>query len=258
MSLADLRQHYDPDPLTTKDLADDPFDQFLGWFEQARAADILEPNAFTLATAGPDGEPDARVVLLKGVDDPPTHAPARPDDPHRATPEPTSAELYRTPGDETPHPAPPRGLVFFSNYASAKAQQLAANPRCVMNFYWDRLTRCVRIAGRVQKVDPQETAEYFHSRPYASQLGAWASPQSETIADREVLRQRFEQLQRQYPEPAEGQPSPVPAPEFWGGYRVVPESFEFWQGQPSRLHDRLKYLPHAEAPSGWRVVRLAP
>ena len=217
MAIQDLRQHYDPEPLNPADLQPCPFAQFLDWFEQARAADILEPNAFTLATAASSGQPDARTVLLKGVD---------------------------------PDGVSTRGLVFYTNYESAKGHELADNPRCVMNFYWDRLARCVRIAGGVIKVSREETDEYFHSRPRASQLGAWCSRQSEIIDGREVLTQRFEQLLEKYPGD-----TPIPTPPTWGGYRVIPDRFEFWQGQPSRLHDRLRYRP---AERGWVIERLSP
>ena len=221
MSLAELRQHYDPGPLREEDLAADPFDQFRQWFDEAQAAEILEPNAFTLATATPDGIPSARTVLLKGVDlAPPLPNTPLPDTtlpeaalpdagaagertptpPHLATLEPTSASLYHTPGWAAEVP-PPRGFVFYTNYNSAKAHDLAANPLAAMNFYWDVMARCVRIVGQVQKVSPAETAAYFHSRPHASQLGAWASEQSQVIPNRETLTRRFNELQEQYPEP---------------------------------------------------------
>ena len=218
MGIQDLRQHYTPDPIDPEDLAADPFDQFQQWFEDAKQAGVLEPNAFTLATATPDGEPNARVVLLKGID------------------------AAGTDG---------RGLVFYTNYASAKGEELAANPRCVMGFYWDTHSRCVRIVGDVAKVSPEETEAYFHSRPRESQLGAWCSHQSSVIDGREELMLKFFGLTEEYPGD-----TPIPVPPTWGGYRVVPTSFEFWQGQPSRLHDRLRYRP---ADGGaWVIDRLSP
>lgn len=217
MAIQDLRQNYTPEPIDPEDLTADPFDQFQRWFDDAKTAGVLEPNAFTLATASADGVPDARVVLLKEID--------------------------ATGADE-------RGFVFYTNYASAKGHQLAENPRCVMGFYWDTHSRCVRIAGDVMKVSAEETAAYFHSRPRESQLGAWCSNQSTTIAGREELMLKFFGLTEEYPGD-----TPIPVPPTWGGYRVVPTNFEFWQGQPSRLHDRLRYLPAAD---GWVIDRLSP
>lgn len=222
MAIQDLRQHYTPDPIDPEDLAPDPFDQFQQWFGDAKAAGVLEPNAFTLATAAADGTPDARVVLLKGIDE-------------------AGAEN--------------RGLLFYTNYSSAKGKQLAENPRCVMGFYWDTHSRCVRIAGDVAKVSPAETEAYFHSRPRESQLGAWCSNQSSVIDGREELMLKFFGLTEEYPGD-----TPIPVPPTWGGYRVVPRSFEFWQGQPSRLHDRLRYTPAPASGSGgaWTIDRLSP
>lgn len=217
MPMQDLRQEYNPPPLRKADMADDPFDQFFAWFEDARAADILEPNALSLATVTPDGEPAVRTVLLKGVDD-------------------ATADL--------------RGLVFYTNYASDKGSDLAARPVAAMNFHWDRCHRCVRVVGDVTKVSEAETAEYFATRPWASRIGAWCSQQSAVIEDRAVLEQRFTEMSTKYPEGSD-----VPVPPTWGGYRVVPRSFEFWQGQASRLHDRLRYQRDGDT---WVIERLSP
>ncbi|MEM1027149.1 MAG: pyridoxamine 5'-phosphate oxidase [Planctomycetota bacterium] len=230
MAIQDLRQNYTPEPIDPEDLLGNPFDQFLAWFEDAQAAGILEPNAFTLATAAADGTPNARTLLLKGVDDPPPESPE------------TSKPEAITSGG--------RGLVFYTNYNSSKGDELAANPRACMNFYWDTLARCVRIPGTVTKVSAEETAAYFKTRPRESQLGAWTSHQSSVIDGREDLMLKFFQLTEEYPEG-----TPIPVPPTWGGYRVVPTSFEFWQGQPSRLHDRLRYTPNGDS---WKVDRLSP
>lgn len=230
MAIQDLRQHYTPEPIDPEDLRGNPFDQFLAWFEDAKQIGILEPNAFTLATASADGVPNARTLLLKGVDDPP--------------PETESSKS----GAET---SGGRGLVFYTNYNSAKGDELAANPRACMNFYWDTLARCIRIPGTVTKVSVEETAAYFKTRPRESQLGAWTSHQSSVIDGREDLMLKFFQLTEEYPDD-----TPIPVPPTWGGYRVVPTSFEFWQGQPSRLHDRLRYSPQSDGT--WNIDRLSP
>jgi len=220
MALRDLRQSYDVPPLDPAGLAADPFDQFAAWFAAAQSAGIPEPNAMTLATADAAGAPSARTVLLKGLD-----AADQPD----------------------------RGLVFYTNYGSAKARDLAENPRAELNFHWDEQNcrvRTVRVAGTVQKVSAQETADYFRSRPRSSQIGAWCSHQSQVIDSRDVLETRRRELEAEHP--GDG---PLPAPPFWGGYRVTPTRFEFWQGQMSRLHDRFRYTPDG---SGWRIDRLSP
>ena len=165
----------------------------------------------TLATVSASGEPSARTVLLKGLDD--------------------------------------LGFVFFTNYESAKARDLEANPRACLLFFWGELERQVRINGAVARISREESSVYFRSRPRESQIGAWVSPQSRTIPNRGVLEENFESLTAQY----EG--GDVPVPPFWGGYRVTPERMEFWQGRPSRLHDRLLYTNTA---SGWKRERLAP
>ncbi|WP_302884041.1 pyridoxamine 5'-phosphate oxidase [Kovacikia minuta] len=173
LSIADLRRSYSLQQLNESEVNPDPIQQFQVWFDQAVAAQLPEPNAMTLATASRDGIPSARIVLLKGVDQ--------------------------------------RGFVFYSNYESAKGKDLAENPQAALVFLWTVLERQVRIAGTVEKVSDQETAAYFHSRPLESRLGAWASEQSSVIPSREVLEQRFQQLQRKY------QNQEIPRPPHWGG-----------------------------------------
>ena len=212
-SIADLRQNYTLAGLSEADLDSNPIQQFNLWFEQALAADLIEPNAMTLATATADGKPSARIVLLKGVSE--------------------------------------RGFVFYTNYGSQKGRQLIANPYAALVFHWDKLERQIRIEGKVEKLSSAESLEYFHSRPKASQLGAWTSNQSQVIANREVLEQKLASLQAQHSDEAT-----IPLPEHWGGFRVVPNRLEFWQGRPSRLHDRLLY--DLEADGSWSISRLAP
>jgi pyridoxamine 5'-phosphate oxidase len=213
MSISDLRHSYDDAPsFDVGDLADSPFDQFRDWFNQAVDADIMEPNAMTLATVDGDGRPDARMVLLKDADE--------------------------------------RGFTFYTNYGSAKANQIDARSDVTLVFYWDKLFRQVRIRGSITKVDRDEAEAYWKTRPIKSQLGAIASNQSETIKDRQQLEDAFKAALDEH-----GLEGPIPLPDDWGGYRVIPQSIEFWQGQRSRLHDRLVYVRDAEA---WRVKRLAP
>ncbi len=210
-TIADLRREYASRALGEDQADADPIRQFTTWFDEAASAQILDVNAMTLATTTPDGDPDARIVLLKGFDD--------------------------------------DGFVFFTNYESAKGRELAAHPRACLLFFWVELERQVRITGAVTKVSRSESEEYFHSRPFESQVGAWASAQSTTVSDRAVLESRYAELTEQYA----GQSVPLPA--FWGGYRVAPEKVEFWQGRPSRLHDRLLYTRGSD---GWTRSRLAP
>ena len=212
MTLADLRRDYRAHALTEDDAHADPIEQFRLWFDEALQAEVLEANAMTLATVSADGEPAARTVLLKDFD--------------------------------------AAGFVFFTNYESAKGQDLAAHPRACLLFFWGELERQVRITGAVARVSREETQAYFQSRPRESQLGAWVSPQSRVIPHRGVLEENFESLAAQY----EG--GPVPVPPFWGGYRVAPERIEFWQGRPSRLHDRLLYTRQSDG--AWTRARLAP
>lgn len=210
-SIAELRREYASRALTEADALDDPIQQFAVWFGEALKSELLDTNAMTLATASRDGEPAARIVLLKGF-------------------------------DET-------GFVFFTNYESAKAADLDRNPRACLLLFWAVLERQVRVTGRVSKTSTQESEKYFQSRPFESQIGAWASAQSRTLSDRASLEARYAELAAKY---AGG---PVPLPPFWGGYRVAPETIEFWQGRKSRLHDRLLYTKHADT---WVRSRLAP
>ena len=212
MDLSDRRADYAKHSLDTADLAASPCVQFEHWFREAEACELEEPNAFCLATVDPTGQPSTRVVLLKDFSE--------------------------------------KGLVFYTNYESRKATELEANPRAAANFLWLPLQRQVNVVGRVERVSKAESLRYFVSRPFASQLGAWTSPQSTVITSRQVLETKWEQMKRKF---VEGK---VPLPDQWGGYRIVPERFEFWQGRPSRLHDRFAYLKNTEGL--WETHRLAP
>jgi pyridoxamine 5'-phosphate oxidase len=210
MAIGDL--HFSPAiSLCEADVTADPLQQFSVWLDQAKAAGLHEPLAMTLATATADGQPAARMVLLRGLD---------------------------------------HGFVFFTNYESRKGQELSANPRAALVFYWAELQRQVRIEGSVEVVTPAESDAYFRSRPRGHRLAALASPQSQAIASRAVLEDRLREMEGQYPG------AEVPRPSHWGGYRVVPVTIEFWQGQPNRMHDRLRYGRQADG--SWHVQRLAP
>lgn len=210
-AIADLRRDYASRALSEEQADRDPIRQFTTWFEEAVAAQLLDVNAMTLATVSAAGDPAARIVLLKGFDE--------------------------------------SGFVFFTNYESAKGSQLAAHPRACLLFFWGELERQVRITGAIAKVSGVESEEYFHSRPFESQVGAWASAQSTPVAGRSELEARYAKLAAQYA----GQV--VPLPPFWGGYRVTPERIEFWQGRTSRLHDRLLYIRDGAT---WQRSRLSP
>lgn len=211
-SISRLGRPHEERPLNESDVAGAPFGQFATWMTDALDAGLAFPNAMTLATASPDGGPSARTVLLKGFDD--------------------------------------RGFVFFSNYESTKGRQLASNPRAALVFYWFELERQVRITGRVDRVSEAESDEYFASRPPGSRIGAWASRQSEVIADRSALEQAASEVRSRFPD------GDIPRPPHWGGYRLLPEEVEFWQGRADRLHDRLRYRRDLEG--AWLLERLSP
>lgn len=212
MNIDHLRREYASARLEREDLDPDPLRQFAVWFEHARAADLLEPNAMTVATVDEGGQPRLRNVLLKYFDE--------------------------------------RGFVFFTNYGSVKAHQIAANPRVALLFSWLGLERQVSVDGRAERVPTHESLRYFLSRPKGSQLGAWVSRQSAIIGSRQILELKFEEMKRRF---ADGE---VPLPTFWGGFRVCPQRIEFWQGRPNRLHDRFQYT--LAAPGEWTIERLAP
>lgn len=211
-SIADIRTDYMMNVLSETDVAADAFDQFTKWWDEAVKSEIYEVNAMTLAAATKDGVPSARIVLLKGYDQ--------------------------------------NGFVFFTNYLSNKGKELAENPRACLLFFWKELERQVRIDGTVEKITPAESEEYFQSRPPGSRIGAWASPQSTVIANREVIEKNVAELEKKY---ASGD---IPRPEHWGGYVIKPTSIEFWQGRSSRLHDRIRYTRQKN--NQWLIERLAP
>lgn len=209
-NIADLRKEYVSQQLLEEDVAADPINQFEVWWQQAIQSAILEPNAMTLATASADGVPSARIVLLKGF----------------------SA----------------KGFSFFTNYNSFKGRQLQQNPKACLVFFWKELERQVRITGLVEKLPDEESDAYFNSRPEGSRLGAWASPQSQVIHNRQWLEEEYKRITEQKDET-------IQRPPHWGGYVVKPVIIEFWQGRASRLHDRIQYsLEEGQ----WKIERLAP
>lgn len=212
MNLEDLRRNYASRSLDLPDLNPSPFAQFDLWMREAIETKVLEPNAMSLATVDLAGQPTNRTVLLKGFDE--------------------------------------RGLVFYTNYDSQKARDIAANARVALLFPWLPLERQVSVNGRAQKITAAESLKYFLSRPRDSQIGAWASRQSEVITTRSLLEQKFAEMKAKF---AAGE---IPLPSNWGGYRVVPEMFEFWQGRPNRLHDRFRYTRQPD--NSWKIERLMP
>ncbi len=210
-TIADIRKDYKLKTLSEEDIAPDAIVQFTTWWDEAVHSMIDEVNAMVLSTADASGMPDGRVVLLKGYDE--------------------------------------NGFIFFTNYLSSKGQQIAENPRACLVFFWKELERQVRISGTIEKISEKESDEYFQSRPRGSRIGAWSSPQSSIILNRESLEEDIRLYTEQFGD------DPIPKPPHWGGYVVVPRVIEFWQGRPNRLHDRIRYTRDL---TGWLVARLAP
>jgi pyridoxamine 5'-phosphate oxidase len=210
--LAQIRKEYRLLSLDEKSINASPFKQFETWFNEALTANVLEPNAMTLATVSANNRPSARIVLLKGFTD--------------------------------------QGFTFYTNYMSSKGKDLAENPYCSLSFFWPELERQVRIEGVSERVSAAESDAYFNSRPRESRLGAWTSPQSSAIASRQILEERYKTIEKEYA----GQ-DVIKRPKQWGGYLVKPFLIEFWQGRPSRLHDRILYTL---AEGSWKLSRLAP
>ena len=210
--IADIRKDYTLHELSESEVASDPISQFNSWFQEAVEAKVNEPNAMSLGTAV-DGQPSVRIVLLKGIDE--------------------------------------KGFRFYTNYQSAKGEQLKQNPKAALTFFWPELERQVRIEGVVEKLTDEASDTYYNSRPKGSRVGAWSSPQSQVIPDREVLEERVQEYSQKFEHTEE-----VPRPDFWGGYVLSPTIVEFWQGRPSRLHDRIRYRLSED--KIWTIERLAP
>lgn len=211
MKISDLRIDYTLKSLDEKEVSASPLHQFKIWFDEALKAKVMEANAMTLATIRQDGLPNSRIVLLKGVDE---------------------------------------GFIFFTNFNSAKGQELNHHPFAAMTFFWPELERQVRLVGKVSKISAVESDEYFFSRPFSSQIGAWASPQSQPIPDRQFIEENEIKLRKEF------DTNSMIRPENWGGYRLLASEVEFWQGRPSRLHDRILYT--IETNDRWKIQRLAP
>jgi pyridoxamine 5'-phosphate oxidase len=211
MKISDLRIEYTLKSLDEKEVNPSPINQFKIWFDEALNAKVMEANAMTLSTVRKDGFPNSRIVLLKGVDE---------------------------------------GFVFFTNYNSAKGNELNEHPYAALTFFWPELERQVRLIGKVTKISAEESDEYFLSRPFSSQIGAWASPQSQTIPNRLFLEDNENRLREELDQ------NSMKRPENWGGYRLMALEVEFWQGRPSRLHDRILYTQ--EEAGIWKIQRLAP
>lgn len=211
MDIADIRKDYTLKSLDLEMVAESPMAQFQIWLDEALKCQVIEPNAMNLATVNAENRPSSRIVLLKGID---------------------------------------QGFIFYTNYESRKGRELAARPFAAMTFFWPELERQVRIEGRVEKTAPGTSDEYFQSRPKGSQIGAWASPQSQTITDRAFLEEREQEITRRF------NTEPLTRPPYWGGFRLIPDYMEFWQGRANRLHDRIVF---EKTDSGnWERKRLAP
>ena len=210
--ISDIRANYQKASLDEKDLPKDPFELFNKWWQEAVEFEMVDPNAMTLATVNHDGQPSARIVLLKGIAN--------------------------------------EGFEFYTNYQSQKAKEMADQPKVGLVFLWKELERQVRIEGVVEKLSFEESQSYFQTRPRGSQIGAWASPQSEVIPDRKTLEDKVNVISERF-----ANTDPLPCPDYWGGYIVKPHLIEFWQGRQDRLHDRLRYLKQG---ADWSTERLAP
>lgn len=211
MKLADIRKDYTLRSLDSAEVPKDPIQLFHTWMQQALEAEVAEATAMCLSTLGSDGFPNARIVLLKGVD---------------------------------------QGFVFFTNYQSAKGNELEKHPKAALTFFWPEIERQIRIVGEVSKISEEASDTYFLSRPYSSQLGAWASPQSQVIGSREELEQQQLRMEKQFLN------QNMKRPSHWGGFQLIPNRLEFWQGRPSRLHDRIQYEYLSNG--SWKITRLAP
>ncbi|MBC7980595.1 MAG: pyridoxamine 5'-phosphate oxidase [Armatimonadetes bacterium] len=212
MDLSDFRKEYSARGLHREDLCDDPIELFGKWFQQATDLKVHEPNAMTLATISPDGQPSQRTVLLKAFDQ--------------------------------------KGFTFFTNYESRKAGHIAINPAVSILFPWITLERQVIINGTAEKISTAESLKYFLTRPRESQLGAWVSDQSQVISSRKILLLKLEEIKTKFHH------GEIPLPSFWGGYRILPQTIEFWQGGPARIHDRFLYT--RQSGQAWTIDRLSP
>ena len=212
MNVSGLRRSATGFVLDREDLADDPVEQFEGWFSYACETVPLDPNAVSISTVDAEGRPSSRTVLLKYFDD--------------------------------------KGFVFFTNYDSKKARQIDANPNVALLFFWSDAARQVKIRGKAERIPTSETLKYFMSRPRGSQIGAWVSAQSSVVSSRSLLESKFQEMKQKFSN------KEIPLPSFWGGYRVVPEIIEFWQGRRNRLHDRFQYTKQEDG--SWSIERLAP
>jgi len=210
--LANLRQEYTKNTLDVSSILHDPIKQFEKWFKEATQSGVVEPNAMTVSTVKADGRPTSRVILLKGIEN--------------------------------------QKFVFFTNYQSAKGRELELNPAVALNFFWPELERQIRIEGVVNRIDPTRSETYFQSRPRGSQIGAWSSPQSAVIENRNILEERMKEIEKRFESK-----DVLPKPQQWGGYEVEPLVFEFWQGGASRLHDRIQFVKDGQQ---WKIFRLAP